>query len=283
VASFSAAFSAADGTCLAYHRLGDGDPLVCLPGGPMQASAYLGDLGGLSGRRRLVLLDLRGTGESAAPADPASYRIDRQVDDVEALRERLGRDRIDLLGHSAGGSLAMLYAARHPDRVGRLVLVNPIPRVVALDIADAARREVAELRRAEPWFPAAFAAFERIWSGDATDADWAAVEPFLHGRWDAAEQARSAQEDSLKSADAAARYYADGALDPAATRSAVARLGVPVLLVTGEYDVSLPPKSAAEYAGLFPAAELAVQAGGGHWSWVDSPQWFTRTVDGFLR
>jgi hypothetical protein len=45
------AFRAFDGTELAYHVRGDGDgaPLICLPGGPMRASAYLGDLGGLSG------------------------------------------------------------------------------------------------------------------------------------------------------------------------------------------------------------------------------------------
>jgi len=78
----------------------------------MQASAYLGDLGGLSAHRSLVLLDLRGTGESAVPADPASYRCDRLVDDVEALRAHLGMEQIDLLGHSAGGALAVLYAAR---------------------------------------------------------------------------------------------------------------------------------------------------------------------------
>ena len=65
-----ARFWSSDGTRLAYHRLGDGQPLVCLPGGPMQASAYLGDLGGLATDRALVLLDLRGTGESAEPRDP---------------------------------------------------------------------------------------------------------------------------------------------------------------------------------------------------------------------
>jgi pimeloyl-ACP methyl ester carboxylesterase len=55
-------FDAADGTRLACHQTGQGRPLLCLPGGPMQASAYLGDLGGLSAHRALVLLDLRGTG-----------------------------------------------------------------------------------------------------------------------------------------------------------------------------------------------------------------------------
>jgi pimeloyl-ACP methyl ester carboxylesterase len=278
-----AAFDGADGTRIAYHQAGEGDLLICLPGGPMQASAYLDDLGGLSAHRSLVLLDLRGTGESAVPADPTSYRCDRLVDDVEALRTHLGRDRIDLLGHSAGGALALLYAARHPDRIGRLALVSPSPRAVDLEITDSDRREVAELRRGEAWLPDAFAAFERIWSGDATAADWDAITPFTYGRWDAVSQAHHAQQASHRNEDAAAVYYSAGALDPAATRSALARLQARVLLVVGEYDVALPPKCAAEYAGLFPQAELAVQPGGGHFPWLDDPEWFAQTLAGFSR
>lgn len=277
-----ATFSAADSTRLAYHLAGEGDPLICLPGGPMQASAYLGDLGGLSAHRWLVMLDLRGTGESAVPADPASYRCDRLVDDVEALRAHLGRDRVDVLGHSAGGALAVRYAARYPDRIGRLALVTPSPRAVGLEITDADRRQVAELRRGEAWFPDAFAAFERIWSGDATATDWTAITPFTQGRWDAVRKAHLAQEASQKNEDAAAVYYSEGALAPEATRSALSQLSAQVLLVAGEYDVALPPKCAAEYAGLFPHAELAVQPRGGHYPWLDNPEWFVQTLTEFL-
>src|SRR2546421_1377181 len=195
----------------------------------MRSSAYLGDLGGLSAHRSLVLLDLRGTGESAVPADPATYRCDRQVDDVEALRGHLGLDRLDLAGHSAGATLALLYAARYPDRIGRLVLVCPSPLAVGLGVTDLDRRQVAELRRGEPWFPDAFAAFERIWAGDATPADWRALAPFRYGRWDAVSQADVARETGERNADAAAAYYSDGAVDPAAVRSAVAGLQSPVL------------------------------------------------------
>ncbi len=269
---------APDGTELAYSRTGDGPPLVCLPGGPMQASAYLGDLGGLTAHRSLVLVDLRGTGESAVPADPATYRCDRQVDDVEALRARLGLDRLDLLAHSAGAALALLYAARHPDRVGSLVLVTPSPRVVGIEVGDADRRRVAELRRGEPWFPAAFAALERIWSGTATAEDWAAITPFTYGRWDDAARAADARAEAQRNDDAAARYYADGAFDPEVVRTALARLSVPVLLVAGEVDVALPPDRAADYAALFPAAELVVQPGAGHFPWLDDPAEFVRTV-----
>jgi pimeloyl-ACP methyl ester carboxylesterase len=278
-----ATFDSADGTRLAYHQAGEGRSLVCLPGGPMQASAYLGDLGGLSAHRSLMVLDLRGTGESAIPADPASYRCDRQVEDVEALRMHLGLDRIDLLGHSAGAALALLYAVRHPDRIGRLALLTPSPRVVGLEVTDLDRRHLAELRRGEAWFPDAFAALERIWSGDATAADWKAIAPFTYGRWDAVAQAHLAREASQKNPDAAVVYYSAGALDPEATRASLARLRTPVLLVAGEYDVALPPKCAAEYAGLFGQAELAVQPGGGHFPWLDDPEWLVQTLAGFLR
>lgn len=274
-------FPGPDGTRLAHHLVGDGEPLVCLPGGPMLDSAYLGDLGGLSARHALVRLDPRGTGESAVPDDPATYRCDRQVADVEALRVHLGLDRLDLLAHSAGSAVALQYAAAHPDRVGRLVLVCPSVRVVGLEITDADRREVAEKRRGEPWFPAAFAAFERIWAGTPTPADWAAITPFTHGRWDADRQARAAWEDGRRNDEAAAGYYADGAVDPAATRAALARLDAPVLVVAGEYDVALPPARAAEYAGLFGRAGSVVLPGAGHSPWLDDPAGFVQVVVAF--
>lgn len=122
-------FPADDGTSLAYRTVGDGPPLVCVPGGPGQDSRYLDDLGGLSARRTLVLLDNRGTGDSDAPADPASYRVDRLVDDLEALRRELGLARISLLGHSAGarapvgygpwGAAAQAHAAAAPSHYRR--------------------------------------------------------------------------------------------------------------------------------------------------------------------
>jgi pimeloyl-ACP methyl ester carboxylesterase len=50
----------------------------------------------------------------------------------------------------------------------------------------------------------------------------------------------------------------------------------------GEYDVGLPPKCAAEYAGPFGQAELAVQPGGGHYPWLDNPQRLVQTLSEFL-
>jgi pimeloyl-ACP methyl ester carboxylesterase len=248
----------------------------------MQASAYLGDLGGLSAHRSLVLLDFRGTGESAVPDDPQTYRCDRLVDDVDALREHLGHDRVEVLAHSAGASVALLYAARHPRRVARLALVTPSPRVADVEVSDSARRQVAELRRGERWFSDAFTAFERIWSGEASAADWSAITPFTYGRWDASSRAHAADAEKQRNEAAATLYYPADGLDPPATRAVLAELGTQVLLVAGEYDVALPPRCAARYAALFRSARLAVQERAGHYPWLDDPDRFVDIVTGFL-
>ena len=267
-------FAATDGTVLAYHVYGTGDPVICLPGGPMQDTGYLGDLGGLSGRRRLIMFDLRGTGESAAPEDATSYRCDRLVDDVEALRVHLGLDRVDLLAHCAGANLAVLYAARYPDRIGRLALITPSTMAVGLSATDADRRETALLRRDEPWFPAAFAALEAIQAGTATADTWPALTPFWYGRWDAEARAHHAAQDGRRNDEAAAGYRAEGAYDPPATRVALAALTAPVLLLAGEVDLNPTVSVAAEFAALFPKAELVVQPGAGHFPWVDDADRF---------
>ena len=129
-------FASYDATQIGYHVLGARPPLVCLPGGPGRASEYLGDLGGLSQSRQLIMPDTRGTGQSADASDPASYRCDRLVSDVEALRAHLGLDRMDLLGHSAAGDLAVLYAGAHPQRVARLVLLTPGLQAVGIEETD---------------------------------------------------------------------------------------------------------------------------------------------------
>jgi proline iminopeptidase len=275
-------FSAHDGTELAYRVFGEGVPVTCLPGGPMQDPAYLGELGGLSAHRRLIMVDLRGTGRSAIPADPASYRCDRLVDDLEALREHLGLDRMDLLAHCAGANLAALYVARHPQRVGRLVLVTPSTMAVGIAATGQARLEIARLRKDEPWFAVAFAALEAIVAGNATDDRWKAIQPFLYGRWDAAAQAHQAAQDGHRNDEAAAVYGAEGAFDPDATRAALAVFDAPVLLVAGAVDLNTIPGVVAEYAALLPNAELVVQQGAGHFPWLDDADRFVATTATFL-
>jgi proline iminopeptidase len=79
------------------------------------------------------------------------------------------------------------YAVRHSLRVGKLALITPSGRAVGLEVAAERRREIVDLRRAEPWFAAAAAVFER---GAETDDDWEAIAPLYYGRWNAAARCR---------------------------------------------------------------------------------------------
>ncbi|MET9657522.1 alpha/beta hydrolase [Streptomyces sp. NPDC006510] len=271
-------FSAPDGTQLSYRVTGDGDPVVCIPGGPTD-SIYLGSLGGLSTCRQLIVLDLRGTGRSAIPEDISSYRCDRLVDDVEALRAHLGLPRMDLLGHSAGTNIATQYAALHPEKVSKLALIGPSARAVGVAITGETRRELAQLRKNEPWFAAAFAALQAITEG--TGSDWEAVAPFFWGRWDATAQKHHAA-GRPSNQEAVALFAAEGAFDVESTRAALAACEAPVLLLTGEFDLNSPPVSAAEFAEVFPDATLVVQPGAGHYPWLDDADWFVAATTAFL-
>ncbi|WP_250401787.1 alpha/beta fold hydrolase [Streptomyces cellostaticus] len=273
-------FAATDGTALAYHLRGEGAPLAVLPGGPMRASGYLGDLGGLTAHRRLALLDLRGTGESGTPPDPASYRCDRMVDDVERWRDHLGLERIDLLAHSAAGSLALLYAARHPHRIRRLVLVTPNPSALGMRATPGERLAAARLRADEPWFGRAFPAY-RAWLAGDSDFDEVFL-PFFYGRWDDTARAHAEHEEAQTNEEAAGHYFAEGAFTPDVTRAALAALTAPVLIHAGEYDGGPCPALARRVAEALSGAEVSVQPGAGHYPWLDDPAHFARRVLAFL-
>ncbi|MFD7259849.1 alpha/beta fold hydrolase [Streptomyces sp. NPDC059874] len=275
-------FTTYDGTELAYHVQGEGEPLVCLPGGAMRASAYLGDLGGLAAGRRLIMLDLRGTGDSAIPADESTYRVDHQVADVEALRVRLGLERMDLLAHSAGGNLAQLYAAAHPDRVRRIVLVTPTAWAVDLPVTVEHKLTAARLRAGTEPYDSAIEAYEGILGGVDTDEAWELAAPLFYGRWDDAARAHWATGEQEGNEKASAAYAGPGAFDPPATRAGLRRVAGEVLVLAGELDGNPCPALAGQLAELFPRGAVDVQPGAGHFPWLDDAVWFSDRVERFL-
>jgi pimeloyl-ACP methyl ester carboxylesterase len=279
-----AQFTSYDGTKLAFRRAGAGRPLVCLPGGPGRTPDYLGDLGGLGGSRELILPDTRGTGESAVPADPATtYRCDRLAHDVEALRAELGLERIDLLGHSAGGSVALRYAAAYPERIDHLVLLSPGPQPLGLDFTDAQQQAAMRRRSAEPWYQEARVAIQAAEAGDDSVEARLRYMPFFYGRWDDAARAHALVGFSERARAVQAGFYAPGAFDPPATRAGLAQVTAPVMVYAGEVEIGPTAELAAEVAGLFPGWELTVQPGAGHYPWLDDPAWFTAKLLAFLR
>lgn len=276
-------FTSYDGAELAYHVVGAGEVLVCLPGGPARASSYLGDLGGLSVHRMLVMLDSRGTGGSAVPDDPATYRCDRIVGDVEALRVHLGLSQVDLLGHSAAGNLATLYAAAHPDRVRRLVLVTPGVRAAGIEITDEEWQAAMAKQSGQPWYVDAYAAVMAWDAGDDTPAVRLRAAPLAYGRWDETTAAHAAAEAEQRNPVAAAGFYTEGAFDPERTRAALRRVEAPTLVLAGGLDPAPTPERAAELAALFPNGQLVVDPAAAHFPWVTGPEAFVRTVDSFLK
>ncbi|MFF2774151.1 alpha/beta fold hydrolase [Streptomyces sp. NPDC058052] len=275
-------FTTYDGTELSYRVSGEGEPLVCLAGGPMRDAAYLGDLGGLAAHRALVLLDARGTGASAVPADPGTYRCDRQVGDVEALRAHLGLERIDLLGHSAGGNLAVLYAAAHPGRIRSLVLVASAVRALGVVPTDEEWDRAVEVFADRDGYPEARAALDTIGPDTPLPRVYELAAPFTYGRWDAAARAHAAAGAREIHWEAAAAFHGEGAYDPAATHRALGALTAPVLLLAGEHDAGPTPAQAARTAALFPDADVVVQPGAGHYPWIDDADAFVRPVAAFL-
>ncbi|MFD0352466.1 alpha/beta fold hydrolase [Streptomyces sp. NPDC127110] len=277
-------FTTYDGTELAYHVEGEGEPLVCLPGGAMRASRYLGDLGGLSAGRRLILLDLRGTGDSAAPADESTYRADHQVADVEALRLHLGLERMDVLAHSAAGNLALLYAAAHPGRVRRLVLVTPTAWAVDLGPTPEESLEAVRSRAGREPYDTAIAAYERLWAagGDPSPEDRRQAMVLAYGRWDDRARAHLAASDHERNQAAALVFAGPGAFDPPATREALRRFDGETLVLAGELDGYPTVAVAAALAGLLPHGTVDVQPAAAHFPWLDDAERFAARVERFL-
>jgi L-proline amide hydrolase len=119
----------------------DRPPLLCLHGGPGAPSDYLEPFEDLAARgRQVVFYDQLGCGRSGieAPHDPAMWSVELFVEEVGAVRDALGLDRLHLLGQSWGGMLAMQYALTHPEGVLSLI-VESSPASMPQWVAEADR------------------------------------------------------------------------------------------------------------------------------------------------
>ncbi|HET7311528.1 MAG TPA: alpha/beta hydrolase [Mycobacteriales bacterium] len=274
--------AAADGCRLVVHSLGDGPPLLCVPGGPGRAAEYLEDLGGLAVHRQLLLLDNRGTGASELPADRSSLQLPRLADDVEDVRRELGLTPADVLAHSAGCPVALLHAGRHEDAVRRLVLVTPSGRPFGWPADDV--QEIRAARSDEPWFAEAAEAQEAMEHANPRMRSELEKEtrPFWYGRWDERAQQHAAGADRQMSLRASAGYPPGPDYDPVAARESLRSVRADVLVVVGDRDALTGASVAESFAEMLPSAEVATIAGAGHFPWVDEPAAFRSAVEAFL-
>jgi len=109
-----------------YAEAGSGEDVVlCLHGWPQHWYEWRHLMPALADRHRVIALDLRGFGWSDAPA--AGYEKENMADDVFAVLDALGLERVKLVGHDWGGWIGFLMALRRPERIERYLSLNILP------------------------------------------------------------------------------------------------------------------------------------------------------------
>ena len=282
------------GDCTLHYRVAGRGFLTALvlSGGPGSSADYLLPVQArLARTTRAVLLDQRGTGSSTLRRmDSTTLKVRRAVDDIEAVRVRLGASRVVLVGHSWGGALAMAYAAVHPEHVSALVLVGS----AALDGGPGFARAVGEHLA------------ERLTLADRDSIRrWAALEtdPSRHQQALAqlARLDRKAYLSDPRNDAAVERSKATTTMNATVLRvmladlartghaldselTSAARASAPpmrVLVLFGDADV-IGESSAPEIRAAIPTAEVRVIPHSGHYPWIEAPEAFYDAVNAFL-
>jgi len=251
--------------------------ILILHGGPGFDHAYFKPwLSCLTDFAQIVYLDLRNQGRSR-PVPVESCTLEQMADDVAAFCRTLGLDRPTVLGHSAGGFVALHLVLCHPDVVGSLVLVDTAAAISDLE----GTVDVLEQRRG----PEARRAAERVFGGDTSQA---AVEDFMRLVLPAyignpamfgpvaAALSRSSfnpEVSTFWSQQCAARYD---------LRSRLGEIRVRTLVVVGELDWVTPPSASRALVAGIRGAELEQFPGTGHFPFGEQSERFTELVRRFV-
>lgn len=233
------------GTRIRYMEMGEerGDPPLLMVHGYNGSCDYWFPyaLPGLATQRRVVALDLPGNGWSGTWA---KYSFEAYASFIADFMDTIGMQRADLLGHSMGGQVASLAAAKHPDRFRKLVLVssagarklrlNPITYLRML--ADPSLRQLG-----------LYPVFLRV---------------ALRGR---------------------AAFQSLHMLQHSSIGSAFKLLTMPILLIWGDRDQVIPLDYGNLMAKQLPKARFVVIKGAGHMPFYEKPDEFNRLVLDFLR
>jgi proline iminopeptidase len=256
-------------------------PLVVVHGGP---GGFVYDFERLTGPSLealgpVVYYEQRGCGRSDGDG---RYGVPLLVDDLEQLRQRLGLQRIALLGISFGGELAAEYTVAYPDRVAGLILqgtalagpLTPSPwgsgfEAVAADdeMRTAIRAAVAESGPRAVW--------------DVVDR--ATVDRFLFHQPAAARRVRELWEESgLINTGEMAAALAKQPPRPVPLVDELAAVEVPVLVLVGFWDRNAGVDACRDLATRLPDAELRVFGESAHFPNVEEPDRYAAEIAAFL-
>lgn len=246
-------------------------PHVLLLHGFLQSSwTWRANLDALAARMHVHAVCLLGFGWSDKP-EAASYRLVRQAERLLELLDRLDIPRAHLVGNSLGGALALQLAVLAPQRVGRILLVNPAGAgLYPMAMLAALQHQAAAPLLGLPGVGVALAlglrhgAYARL----AVDRDF--VHSFLQ---------------PLKSAGAGraalkvGRYFNR---DLAALDSRLPDLAAPVLLMWGKGDRVVPLSAVRRMAARLPDARVELYDCSGHCPMEEEPERFNREANAFL-
>jgi proline iminopeptidase len=274
-------FTTPEGLTLSYQRRGSGPLLVCHPGGPGCSAAEFRDFAGLDDTFELVLLSPRGS----AGSDPADdYALSSYAADVEALREHLGVEALNLLGFSHGGMVAMVYAAQFGPRVRRLVLAGTL--AVWGDDAQAAMERGIEERRGQPWFDEAQQAIEEEQAGEFSSVDELSANtqrqaPLYFHRWEGNE--RIGRELFSDFAHSEPLHQFNTVEFPSLDlRSELREIAAPTLVVAGDDDMIAGPVCGEAIVRELSDGRLVTIADTGHFIYIEQPEAFRAALTDFL-
>lgn len=232
----------------------------------------------LAQRLQLIYFDHRGQGRSAK-GDPATYTLDENVEDMEALRRHLGLGPIVSIGTSYGGMVAMAHAARYPDAVSHLILI-----VTAAHAGFNARAQqlVAERGTAEQQEVAA-----QLWAGALTTPEklrryYDVMGPLYAHNYDPI-NAKSGRDRGILSPEALNQAFAPGGfLQSFDLRPELKHITAATLILAGQHDWICPPEFSKEIHHLIPGSDLRIFAESSHAIRSDEPQKLIDVITGFL-
>ncbi|WP_199178255.1 alpha/beta fold hydrolase [Mycobacterium hubeiense] len=268
---------AGDGVRLAYAVAGEGPPLVRAAnwmthlGYDIESPVWRHWVRDLSRDYTFIRYDERGCGLSDWEA--GDFTFDDWVADLESVVEALGLKRFPLLGVSQGGAVAVAYAARHPDRVSRLVLCGAYARGRAVRAVGEEEKRAAALDlelarvgwgRDDPVFRQVFAA---QFLPDGTRADWAA--------FDQLQRRTTSPENAVRFLDEFGRID---------VREQARDVVCPTLIMHSRDDHRVPMRFGEELATLIPDSRLVALSSNNHLLTATEPAWqvFLEEVRAFL-
>jgi pimeloyl-ACP methyl ester carboxylesterase len=273
-----------DGVRLHCVERGEGPLVVLLHGFPQYWGAWRPQLPALADAGfRVVAPDLRGYNLSDRPRGIHAYDVDRIAWDVVQLVDRLGASRAHVVGHDWGGAVAWRLAARHPERVDRLVVLNaPHPRALARVV----RRTTQALRS---WY---VLAFQLPWLPERLLAafDFALLERVLRrsttrpGAFDDAEIARHKAAWRRPGAfRAMLGWYRAALRRPPGAAHSHGRVLAPTLLLWAMRDPYLHPALSEGLERWVPDLRIVRLERSSHWLMVDEPERVNAELIAFLR